>query len=162
MTETSRELELLGRQLTQVHRAALQRELETAGLGEIGHPVLLSILESSFRREGRSCCPAQRELAELLHVSPAAVTASLKSLERGGYIRREPEERDARRNRVTLTEKGSAAVLECREAFERVFRRMTEGFTLEEKQWLISARRRMIRNLSRPAGGDRAEEKEEG
>ena len=135
------EMDLLSRQLHQIHRSAVQAELNAAGLREVGHPMLLNILES-----GEDCC-AQRDLAELLHISPAAVANSLKSLEKGGYIRREPGQTDARRNRVSLTEKGAQAVAGCRDAFRRVDARMMAGFTQEELAQLSQLMGRMLKNL---------------
>ena len=144
---TSHEMELLARQLNQAHRTAVQAELAAAGLSEVGHPMLLTILQSSCCTEGECQCHAQRDLAELLHISPAAVANSLKSLEKGGYIRRRPSQGDARRNLVTLTEKGAAAVKDCDRVFERVGARMLEGFSQEEQAQLMAFRRRMLDNL---------------
>ena len=140
------ELELLSRQINQAHRAAVQAQLAAAGLNEIGHPMLLSILKSTSGSPSEQCF-AQRELAEFLHITPAAVTNSLKSLEKGGYIIREPEPNDARRNRVQLTEKGSRAVTGCEQAFVQVTEQMLVGFTQEEQAQLLSFRRRMLQNL---------------
>lgn len=147
MKDPFHEMELLSRQFNQAHRAAVQAELNAAGLGEVGHPMLVSILQSAGEDpEGQ--CQDQRELAGLLHVSPAAVANSLKCLERDGYIRREPWERDARRNRVLLTPKGAAAVEVCREVFRRVSARMMDGFSQEELAQLAQFQRRMLDNLN--------------
>ena len=140
-----RELELLTRQLNQAHRAAVQAELSAAGLGEVGHPMLLTILQGYCQEDANGSCHAQRELAELLHISPAAVANSLKSLEKSGYVQRRPG--DARRNQVLLTEKGRQAVETCQCALESVSRRMLDGFTPAEQEQLLSFRRRMLRNL---------------
>lgn len=141
------EMDLLSRQLNQAHRAAVQGELHAAGLEKVGHPMLVSILQSAGEDpEGQ--CQAQRELADLLHVSPAAVANSLKCLERDGYIRREPWQRDARRNRVLLTQKGVQAVEGCRDVFRRVSARMMAGFSPEELEQLAQFQRRMLDNLS--------------
>lgn len=149
MEDTFHEMDLLSRQFNQAHRAAIQTEMNAAGLGAVGHPMLMSILQSAGADpEGQ--CQAQRELADLLHVSPAAVTNSLKSLEKGGYIRREPWQEDARRNRVFLTEKGTAAVEGCREVFRRVSDRMLAGFSPEELAQLAQLQRRMLDNLTVP------------
>ena len=147
METTFHEMDLLSRQMNQAHRAAVQRELNAAGLGAVGHPMLMSILQSAGEDpEGQ--CQAQRELADLLHVSPAAVANSLKCLERDGYIRREPWQRDARRNRVLLTPKGAAAVEGCRDVFRRVSARMMAGFSQEELHQLAQFQTRMIDNLN--------------
>ena len=141
------EMELLSRSLNQAHRAAVQTELNAAGLNEVGHPMLVSILQSA-EEDPEGQCQAQRELADLLHVSPAAVANSLKSLERDGYIRREPWQKDARRNRVFLTSKGAAAVEACRDVFRRVSARMMAGFSPEELAQLARFQRRMLNNLN--------------
>ena len=140
------EMDLLSRQFNQAHRAAVQTELNAAGLREVGHPMLMSILQSA-EKDPDGQCQAQRELADLLHVSPAAVANSLKCLERDGYIRREPWQKDARRNRVLLTEKGAAAVEGCRDVFRRVYDRMMAGFSPEERAQLMDFQRRMLNNL---------------
>ena len=140
------EMELLSRSLSNAHRAAVQAELHAAGLEKVGRPMLVSILQSADEDpEGQ--CQAQRELADLLHVSPPAIANSLKCLERDGYLRREPWPRDARRNRVILTDKGTAAVAGCRDVFVRVSARMMAGFTPEELQQLAQFQRRMLDNL---------------
>lgn len=146
MTISSHELELLSQQIHQAHRSAIQAELHAAGLREIGHPMLLTILQSSEPDHPERACHAQCELAELLHISPAAVANSLKSLEKGGYIHREPGP-DARRNKVLLTEKGRQAVEGCEQAFNSVSNRMLAGFTPEEQAQLLSFRKRMLNNL---------------
>ena len=149
-------LELLNHQLHQAHRKAVDVELARRGLKEVGHPMLMTILQSYERSSG--CCQAQRELAEHLHISPAAVATSLKSLEKSGYIRREPEEQDARRNRVLLTPSGRAAVEGCQEAFDTVAERMLFGFTPEEKEQLRRFRMRMLNNLREREPAAREEE----
>lgn len=147
MASSDQELELLSRRLHQAHRSAIQAGLAAAGLGEVGHPMLLSILERSSGCAGHASC-AQRDLAQMLHISPAAVAGSLKSLERGGYIRRQPRPGDARCNLVALTEKGGAAVEGCHLVFARVAQRMLDGFSEEELRQLMDFQYRMLHNLS--------------
>ena len=144
---SSHEMELLARSLKNAHRLAVQAELNAAGLEKVGHPMLVSILQSADEDpEGQF--HAQRELADLLHVSPPAIANSLKCLERDGYVRREPWPEDARRNRVILTEKGAAAVQGCRNVFRRVSDRMMAGFSPEELEQLAQFQRRMLDNLN--------------
>ena len=149
MSIPSAQLELLSQQINHAHRSAVSEELSRRGLSEIGHPMLLTVLEGyqSDDPEGH----AQRDLAALLHISPAAVANSLNSLERGGYVRREPGQKDARRNRVMLTDKGRSAVECCPSFIQDVSERMMAGFTQEERQLLLVLRRRMLENLRRPA-----------
>ena len=72
-------LELLSQQVHQAHRNAVAAELSARGLGEIGHPMLITILK--HLEEGENGC-SQRELAQMLHISPPAVATSLKSMEK--------------------------------------------------------------------------------
>ena len=141
MSPSYRQLELLSQQLHQAHRSAIHAGLSARGLEEVGHPILLTILQSSDQDF------AQRDLAELLHISPPAVANSLKSLEKGGYIHREPFQGDARRNRVALTDKGRQAVEGCHAVFDAVSRQMLEGFSPQERAQLLTFRQRMLANL---------------
>ncbi|MEA4934398.1 MAG: MarR family transcriptional regulator [Lawsonibacter sp.] len=147
MIQFSGQTELLNQQLHQAHRNAINSELSAQGLGEIGHPMLLTILNSFGNDDCNCSCPSQQELAKRLHISPAAVANSLKSLEKGEYIRREPVQGDARRNQVLLTEKGRRAVEGCQCVFETVSHRMLAGFTPEENEVLLAFRQRMLDNL---------------
>ena len=156
MAISSSQLELLSQQLNHAHRNAVAAELAARGLSEVGHPVLLTILKYYDIQEPNGGCSAQRGL----HISPAAVAGSLKSLEKGGYICRTPRMGDARRNQVGLTEKGRRAAEGCQEVFVAVSQRMLAGFTQEEREQLLSFRRRMLQNL-RGCDGAQAPAKEE-
>ena len=138
---------MLERQLHQARQGAIQAELTAAGLQEVGHPMLLCVLGITGEQHPDAPVRTQRELARLLHVSPAAVTTSLQSLERKGYILREPGDGDARCNRVLLTDKGRQAVKDCLACLQRVSRRMYAGFTTEEQAIMRSFYLRMLDNL---------------
>ena len=114
--------------------------------------MLLCVLGVTGERRSGTPVRTQRELARLLHVSPAAVTTSLKSLERKGYISREPGDGDARCNRVLLTEKGQQAVDDCLACLRRVSRRMYAGLTNEEQAVMRSLYLRMLDNLQPDQG----------
>ena len=141
------DLGVLERQLHQARQGAIQAELTAAGLQEVGHPMLLCVLGITGEPHPDAPVRTQRELARLLHVSPAAVTTSLQSLERKGYILREPGDGDARCNRVLLTDKGRQAVKDCLACLQRVSRRMYAGFTTEEQAIMRSFYLRMLDNL---------------
>ena len=141
------DLGVLERQLHQARQGAIQAELTAAGLQEVGHPMLLCVLGITGEQHPDAPVRTQRELARLLHVSPAAVTTSLQSLERKGYLLREPGDGDARCNRVLLTDKGRQAVKDCLACLQRVSRRMYAGFTTEEQAIMRSFYLRMLDNL---------------
>lgn len=154
MSSLNMDLGVLEHQMHQAHRNAVQAELSAAGLQEVGHPLLLCILRSAGER-----CPdgqAQRELAELLNISPPAVAASLKSLEKKGYIHREPEPGDAGGTGCRLTRQGG-------EGGGRLLRlpaagdpQNVHGFTTEEQAVMRGFYLRMLENLQAPLAGVRA------
>ena len=60
---------------------------------------------------------SQMELADRFGVSAAAVTVSLKKLEKGGYITRQTDRQDNRVNHVMITEKGKEVVQQSLQLF---------------------------------------------
>lgn len=126
------------------HVNALQAELHARGLSDLGSPMILFILD---HHGDHGEIASQRELARVLRVSPATIATSLKSMERMGYVEKHVDEKDARRNRIVITEKGLAAVKQCFEIFGEIDRRMMEGFTPEEQNDLDRLHRKMLNNL---------------
>ena len=154
MPTSFQRLELLSQQVYQAHRTAVGADLARRGLSEV-NPMILAILKHVEQTQPQSF--SQRDLARMLEISPAAVTNSLKAMEKSGYISREPEQGDARRNRIALTDKGRFAVEGCEAAFQTVARRMLAGFSTEEQELLANFRARMLNNLR----GEAPEAKEE-
>ena len=130
------------------HHNALRGELTARGL-EFNSPTLIMLLQS---RGKDGALPSQRELADALQVSPAAIAMSLKTLERLGYAERQSDPDDQRRKRVVVTQRGAAAAKACWAAFREIDRRMLDGFTDEEREMLCRMHRRMLRNLGGPDG----------
>ena len=80
-------------------------------------------------------------------ISPAAVTAILKRLEKEEYIARSMTDEDNRRNEIRITEKGLSKVTESRAIFEATDEEMFAGFTPEELRLFSEFLERMDRNL---------------
>ena len=72
---------ILFQSVERARKQAIQTELSRRGLGTLGQPMILFLLKDKGR-EGRIA--AQKELSDAMHVSPATVAVSLKSLEREG------------------------------------------------------------------------------
>lgn len=147
MLESAETKEMPGLLFHVLHRAhmnALQAELNARGLSDLGSPMILFILD---HHGDRGEIASQRELARALRVSPATIATSLKSMERLGYVEKHVDEKDARRNRVMITEKGLAAVKQCFEVFGEIDRRMMEGFSPKEQNDLDRLHRKMLSNL---------------
>ncbi len=123
------------------HHAYVERRIGDLGIHHGQHRMLLQLAK---RQEDT---PSQKELAETMGISPAAVTATLKKLEKEGYISRSMTDEDNRKNEIRITEQGVSKVVECRTVFETVDRSMFEGFTPEELDALLSFLARIDRNL---------------
>ena len=135
---------ILFQSVERARKQAIQTELSRRGLGTLGQPMILFLLKDKGR-EGR--IPAQKELSDAMHVSPATVAVSLKSLEREGYVEKLADETDQRRKAVRLTPKGEAAIQRCVQVFEAVDQSMFEGFRPEETRQACGYLMRMLHNL---------------
>lgn len=143
---------LLFHQLNRAYHNATLAQMAQHNVQDVGNPMLLFIL-AQCAEQPEGTVPSQKKLAELLHVSPATVANSLKSLERGGYVRKEPDPSDARCNRVYITDKGLQAVQTCVTVFDTVDQQVLRGFSPAELELLRDFNQRMLDNL-RQIGGD--------
>ncbi len=132
---------LLFMRIMRRHHACVERRLADQGIHHSQHRMLVQLA----RRQDDT--PSQKELAEIMGISPAAVTTTLKRLEKEGYITRSATDEDNRRNEIHVTEQGNAKIAENREIFEALDRSMFEGFSEEELATLISFMCRMDKNL---------------
>jgi len=123
------------------HHACVERRLSDQSIHHSQHRMLVQLA----RRQEYT--PSQKELAEIMGISPAAVTTTLQRLEKEEYITRSATDEDNRRNEIRVTEKGLAKITENREILEVIDRAMFEGFTEEEMATLISFMERIDRNL---------------
>ena len=135
---------ILFQSVERARKQAIQTELSRRGLGTLGQPMILFLLKDKGR-EGRIA--AQKELSDAMHVSPATVAVSLKSLEREGYVEKLADETDQRRKAVRLTPKGEAAIQRGVQVFEAVDQSMFEGFRPEETRQACGYLMRMLHNL---------------
>lgn len=143
---------MLLHQLMRAHHNACTASLVRRGLGDVCSPRLLLEL---FRCPGApEQAPTQKELADRLHCAPPTIAASLKVLERQGYVERRTDEKDSRRNRISITRKGQDAIRSAMDGFRKVDEHMYHGFSQEEREMVYGFHRRMLENLYQ-IGGDK-------
>ena len=142
-------------QVLRAHHNACTAALAKQGLRDIGSPRLL--VELSQYPDDPAQAPTQKELADRLHIAPPTIAASLKCLERQGYVARRTDEKDSRRNRISITRKGRDALDSGMRAFQQGDDAMYRGFTPEEREQVQEFHRRMLDNLYQ-IGGDREDE----
>ena len=138
-------------QMLRAHHNACMSALAEQGLRDIGSPRLL--VELAQYPDAPDRAPTQKELADRLHCAPPTIAASLKSLERQGYVARRTDEKDTRRNRISITQKGRDALESGMRAFQRVDDALFRGFTPGEREQVQAFHRRMLDNLYQIGGG---------
>ena len=92
--------------------------------------------------------PSQKELADYLDITPAAVTGALKKIEQDGYVERTLGQ-DNRYNELKITEKGRALVAKTRKLFSETYSLMFDGFSEEELDNYISYLGRLQTNIKK-------------
>ena len=142
-------------QLMRAHHNACAAALVRQGLRDIGYPRLL--WELSRYPDDPAQAPTQKELADRLRSAPPTIAASLKVLERQGYVKRRVDQADTRRNRISITRKGRDAIQSGMAAFQQVDDYMYHGFSPQEREMMSGLLQRMLENLYQIGGNRRAE-----
>lgn len=133
------EISLLQRKFLMYHRISHQKILEKLGL-YYGQPIMLMHLSETGEA-------TQKQLAEFLNCSSAAVAVSIKRLEKKGLLKKRVDRDDMRYNKITLTDEGSRRAAAAREGMKDIDRRCFDGFSEEELSALEDFYGRMIKNL---------------
>ena len=134
-----------------MHRTLIESRVRDIGIHRTQHRILMRLA-----RCGR--LPSQRELAESLDITPAAVTGALKKIESDGYIERSLG-RDNRFNEITITEKGRELVKLSREIFSSTDKSLFDGFTEEELDIYISCLLKLQDNIKKHLPGAQCAER---
>ena len=92
---------------------------------------------------------SQKELAQRLKISPAAVANTIKKLETDGYVERSKARDgcDFRANEITLTDKGRLAVTDSEKYFRYVDTTALADFTQDELDELCRLLEKIQNNL---------------
>ena len=122
-----------------LRRQLIGKYVDTLGLRGSQHSMLI---EAS--RDSRLC---QKDLAEKMEISPAAVTVTLKKLETQGYIERTPSSDDSRVNNIAITSKGKNIVKKTNDFYGVIDETAFEGFSDEEIAAFSGYMKRLIENL---------------
>ena len=123
-----------------VHHAICDSRVKALGVHPSQHMLLMHL---SARNE----IPTQKELAEHMHISPAALAVSLGKLECGGYVEKETADHDGRAKTLTITEKGRTLVLDSKRIFDAIDAEIFSGISAEELAAFIETLQKMHANL---------------
>ena len=122
-----------------MHRFLIDSNVRDIGIHRTQHRILMHLA-----RHGK--LPSQKELAEHLDITPAAVTCALKKIENDGYIKRNLGS-DNRFNEISITEKGKKIVNLTEELFTNTDKSLFKGFTDEELDLYISCLEKIQNNI---------------
>ena len=126
-------------QTEHMHRIMIESRAKEIGLHRTQHRILMHLA-----RHGR--LPSQKELADRLSITPAAVTGILKRLEAEQYIERTLGT-DNRYNEISITDKGRAVVDDTRLTFGNADRALFEDFSDEELDVYVRCLEKMQANI---------------
>ena len=119
-------------------KRSIAKKVEKTGVYRSQHKLLMIL--------GKHPDCSQTELAERLEISPAAVTVSLKKLEKSGFISRQCQKNDNRVNQVVITEKGWEIIDQSVQYFKEMDKAFLKDFSLEELRQLEAFLEHMIKN----------------
>ncbi len=108
-----------------MHKSCVDRAIAKLGIHRNQHIILMHLAR-------RGDLPSQKELAEHLRVSSAAVAVALQKLETDGYIIRCSGEKDGRYKKIEITNKGKETVEQSRQIFHEIDSAMCGELTEEE------------------------------
>ena len=129
------------------HKSLIDSEVSSIGIHRTQHRALMYL-----SKKGNLL--SQKELAEHLDITAAAVTQLLQKLEADGYIERNLGE-DNRFNEINITEEGKKVVEKTRVLFSKVDSSLFDGFTEEELDTFTFLLEKILDNIK----GDTKNEK---
>lgn len=97
---------------------------------------------------------AQAEIGRRLRVDPSDMVAILNDLEREGYIERDRDPNDKRRNTITLTRNGQSALTNYDQAIAQAQDSVMAGLSTADRDKLISLLKALIDTDKRPPTGE--------
>ena len=122
-----------------MHRCLIASRVKGVGVHRTQHRILMIL-----SRLGK--LPSQKELAEHLEITPAAVTGAIKVLENAGYVERNLGH-DTRFMELVITEKGRAVVEETKKMFAETDKSLFAGFTDDELDIYIRCLEKLQSNI---------------
>ncbi len=121
------------------HKQIIDSHVFEIGIHRTQHRILMHLARRGF-------LPSQKELAEHLELTPAAVTCALQKLENDGFIERKLGS-DNRFNEITITEKGREIVEKTRALFSTVDNSLFKDFTEAELHEFTLYLERILLNM---------------
>lgn len=139
-TKIRRAIEMMIR-TDRMHKMLIDSRAKEIGIHRTQHRILMLLARCDK-------LPSQKELAEHLDVTPAAITGALKKIERDGYVERTLGQ-DNRYIELRITDKGRALVEETRRLFSEADFAIFDGFSDSELDSYISSLEKLGANIKK-------------
>ena len=123
-----------------LHRSLFDGVMNTFGLHRNQHFALMYL-----HRHG--CIDSQRQIADHLGISPAAIAVMLKKLELRGYVARRVSDSDNRNHTIVITDAGKEILEKTRCSFMDIDCRMLRGLSEQELDVFITCYQKIQANL---------------
>ncbi len=124
-----------------MHRRAIEANLSALGIHRSQHRLLLHLARCGG-------AASQKELADLLQISAAAVAVTVKKLEKNQLLRRTVSKEDSRCKGLVITPLGKEVLERSYQAFSETDAIMMRGISDEEQKNMIGLFLRMQENLA--------------
>lgn len=141
MKEKYREAVKEFRKTDRSFRRCVEKKVSSTGIYRSQHQLLMNL--------GRNPDCSQMELAERLDISPAAVTTTIKKLEKDGYLTREMNEEDNRFNKLRVTKKGEMVIEKSRQIFDALDKGIFDDFSEAEVDNFIQTLQKIQVNIEK-------------
>ena len=128
------------------HHQLIEQRVESLGMHRSQHHMLMTL-----SRMGRTA--SQKDLAECLGISPAAVTRTLKTLEADGWVEKAGGT-DSRRNEISLRQEGREKVDATRCLFRALDQDIFADISDAEIAAMTDTLNRMLANIARMESED--------
>ena len=122
-----------------LHKTLIDSRVKDIGIHQTQHRILMHLAKHEKT-------PSQKELAEHLDITPAAVTLAIKQIELDGYIKR-TQGKDTRFYEIEITEKGREMVELTKALFSEADAGMFAGFSDEELDRFMEYMERLQGNI---------------
>lgn len=129
-------------EISKTHKRAIEKYVDEHQMPKSQHRLLITL--SCL---GPETC--QKDLAERLQITPAAVAITLRKLEKDGLVERKISPKDNRYKIITVTEKGNKIVKESERAFYSIDEDCFQEFTDKEIETLSHSLKKLLHNLEK-------------
>ena len=131
-------------------KAMLNHSVAQNGITYVQSLVLL-FLNNMRYRFGKDHEVSQKDVEEYLLLKGSTVTRLLGRMEENKLIQRVRSQKDCRSNYLVMTEKGESFVPVFYQVLDHVEQLMTDGFSQEEKEMLMTMLERVLENMRKQA-----------